>query len=206
MTIDPAAVSHAELHRFMISVVVPRPIAWISSRGADGRRNLAPFSFFNAIASRPPLLVVSINERDGQPKDTLRNIRETREFVVNVVDEPLHARMVQTSGEWAPEVDEFALTGLTPVAAERVRAPRVEEAPVSLECVLERIIDFETTSLVVGLMVWGHYREDLLTDGRVDPLKLRAVGRLGGDAYSIVDNVVRMQRPRAPRPDAARDG
>jgi flavin reductase (DIM6/NTAB) family NADH-FMN oxidoreductase RutF len=200
MTIDPSAVSHAELHRFMIGVVVPRPIAWISSLGADGRHNLAPFSFFNAIASRPPLLAVSINERAGQPKDTLRHIRETKDFVINVVDEPLHARMVETSGEWGPEVDEFTLAGLTPVASERVKAPRLKEAPVSMECALERIVDFETTSLVIGEMVWAHLRDDLLTEGRVDPLKLRPVGRLGGDAYCVVRDVVHMSRPRVPKP------
>ena len=206
MTIDPAAVSHAELHRFMIGVVVPRPIAWVSTLGADGSRNLAPFSFFNAIASKPPLLVVSINERAEGPKDTLRNIRETKDFVINVVDESLHERMVRTSGEWAPEVDEFALTGLTPVASERVKSPRLAEAPVSMECVLERVIEFETTALVIGRMVLAHYREELLTEGRVDPLKLRPVGRLGGDGYTVVREVIHLQRPRAPKPDAARDG
>ena len=200
MTIDPGAASPADLYRFMIGVVVPRPIAWISSRGPHGRHNLAPFSFFNAISSRPPLLAVSINERAGQPKDTLRNIRETDDFVINIVDEALHARMVETSGEWTPEVDEFALTGLTPAASERVKSPRVAEAPVSMECELERIIDFETTSLVVGRMVWAHLRDELLTDGRVDPLKLRPVGRLGGDAYSIVRDVVHIPRPRVPKP------
>ena len=206
MNIDPAAVSHPELHRFMISVVIPRPIAWVSSIGADGRHNLAPFSFFNAISSKPPLLMVSINERSDGPKDTLRHIRETKDFVINIVDEPLIDRMVETSGEWAPEVDEFALTGLTPAPSERVKSPRLGEAPVSMECVLERIVDFETTSLVIGRMVWARFRDDLLTDGRVDALKLRAVARLGGDGYTVVREVIHMQRPRAPKPDAARDG
>ena len=206
MNIDPAVVTQAELHRFMIGVVIPRPIAWVSTIGADGGHNLAPFSFFNAIASKPPLLIVSINERPDGPKDTLRHIRETKDFVINLVDEPLMQRMVETSGEWAPEVDEFALTQLTPAPSERVKSPRVAEAPVSMECVLERILDFESTSLVIGRMVWGCCREDLLTDGRVDALKLRPVARLGGDGYTVVREVIRMQRPRAPKPDAARDG
>ena len=206
MNIDPAVVSHAELHRFMIGVVVPRPIAWVSSIGADGRHNLAPFSFFNAIASKPPLLMVSINQRADGPKDTLRHIRDTKDFVINIVDEPLMERMVETSGEWAPEIDEFALTHLTPAPSERVKSPRVAEAPVSMECVLERILNFETTSLVIGRMVWACFRDDLLTESRIDPLKLRAVARLGGLGYTVVHEVIEMQRPKAPKPDAARDG
>src|SRR5262245_58222558 len=190
MNIDPSAISHAELHRFMIGVVIPRPIDWVSTIGPDGRHNLAPFSFFNAIASKPPLLIVSINERADGPKDTLRHIRETKDFVINIVDERLMERMVQTSGEWAPEVDEFALTQLTPAPSERVKSPRVAEAPVSMECVLDRILDFETTSLVIGRMVWGCFRDDLLTENRIDPLKLPAVARLGGDGYTVVREVI----------------
>src|SRR5688572_21654077 len=102
MVIDPAALSHADFHRFLIGVVVPRPIAWVSTVTKEGRRNLSPFSFFNAIASRPPLLSISINARGGQPKDTLRNVREIEDFVVNIVNEPLHAKMVESSGDWAP--------------------------------------------------------------------------------------------------------
>jgi flavin reductase (DIM6/NTAB) family NADH-FMN oxidoreductase RutF len=206
MHIDPAVATHAELHRFIIGVVIPRPIAWVSTIGQDGHHNLAPFSFFNAIASQPPLLVISINDRPDGPKDTLRHIRETKDFVINLVDEPLMDRMVETSGEWAPEVDEFALTKLTAARSERVKSPRLVEAPVSMECVLDRILDYETTSLVIGRMVWAHFRDDLLTDGRIDPLKLRPVARLGGDGYTVVREVIRRQRPKAPKPDAARDG
>src|SRR5688572_30566977 len=105
MIVDPARVPPADLHRLMIGVVIPRPIAFVSSVGKKGHRNLSPFSFFNAISSKPPLLSVAINARAGQPKDTLRNIKETEDFVINIVDELLLARMVESSGDWAPDVD-----------------------------------------------------------------------------------------------------
>jgi flavin reductase (DIM6/NTAB) family NADH-FMN oxidoreductase RutF len=198
MIIDPAALTTAELHRFMIGVVIPRPIAFVSSLSKHGKRNLAPFSFFNAIASKPPLLSVSINDRGGAQKDTLRNIRETEDFVINIVNEPLLAPMVHTSGDWLPDVDEFELAGLTAVASEKVKAPRLGEAPVSMECVLERIIELEGNNLVIGRLVWAHAKDELFVDGRVDPTRLLAVGRLGGIDYTVVREIIRMARPKVP--------
>lgn len=195
MILDPGAVTPGDFYRFMISVVVPRPIAFVSTMNAAGQLNVAPFSYFNAISSRPPLVGISINRRKGLPKDTLRNIEQTNEFVVNTVDEALGARMVQTSGEWPEEVDEFQLAGLTPVASDLVRPPRVGESPVSLECRLERALDLGSTTFVVGEIVRAHVRDDVLTDGRVDIAKLRPLGRLGGDGYSVVRDVFHMPRP-----------
>jgi flavin reductase (DIM6/NTAB) family NADH-FMN oxidoreductase RutF len=195
MILDPGAVTPGDFYRFMISVVVPRPIAFVSTMSGAGQLNVAPFSYFNAISSRPPLVGISINRRKGVPKDTLRNIEQTNEFVVNTVDEALGARMVQTSGEWPEEVDEFQLAGLTPVASDLVRPPRVGESPVSLECRLERAIDLGSTTFVIGEIVRAHIRDEVLTDGRVDIAKLRPLGRLGGDGYSVVREVIHMPRP-----------
>ena len=200
MFIDPKAVEQRHLHHFLISVIVPRPIAFVSTVGADGTHNLAPFSYFNLISSRPPLVGISVNRRTAGPKDTSRKVRETGDFVVNLVDEALSAQAVDASGEWAADVDEFALTGLTPVASEKVKAPRVGESPVSLECRLERIVDVGDTDLIIGEVVWAHVRDDVLRDGRVDPLLLKPVGRLGGDMYTVVREVFSKPRPRAPRP------
>lgn len=197
--VDPQAISPGDMYRFMISVVVPRPIAFVSTVGPDGRLNLAPFSYFNAITNRPPLLGISIINRRSGPKDTLRNIRAVGDFVVNVVDEPLAARMVQTSGEWPEDVDEFALTGLTPIASDLVRPPRVEESPVSLECRLYREIELGASIFVVGEILRGHASDKVLTEGRVDPAKLRPLGRLGSDAYSPLREVLRLPRPVVPR-------
>jgi len=196
MILDPSAVSPGDLYRFMISVVVPRPIAFVSTVGRDGRFNVAPFSYYNAITNRPPLLGISINRREGVPKDTLRNIEQTEEFVVNSVDEPLAAQMVLSSGEWPDDVDEFALTALTPVPSDLIKPPRVGESPVSLECRLHRLIELGSTFFVVGEILRAHVRDSVLTDGRVDIAKLRPLGRLGGDGYSVVRDVVHMPRPK----------
>lgn len=201
MIINPGEVSPGDLYRFMISVVVPRPIAFISTVSPAGALNVAPFSYFNAIASQPPLLGISINRRGGAPKDTLRNIEQTGEFVVNTVDEPLGARMVEASGDWPEDVDEFALTGLTAVASDLIRPPRVGESPISMECRLHRIIELGVTSFVVGEILRAHVKDEVLTDGRVDIEKLRPLARLGGDGYSVVREVVQMPRPK-PKPPA----
>ena len=199
MILDPKAVPPAAVHQFLIGVVVPRPIAFVSTANREGRPNVAPFSFFNAISSRPPLVGIAIGRRGDGPKDTLRNIRDTGNFVVNLVDEALGSRAVQASGDWPGDVDEFALTGLTPAPAERVRSPRVLDSPVSLECVLERIVELGRTDLVVGEVVLAHARDDVLTDGRVDIAKLRPIGRLGGDEYTVVREVFHLPRPKVER-------
>jgi flavin reductase (DIM6/NTAB) family NADH-FMN oxidoreductase RutF len=200
MFIDPAAMESRHLHHFLISVIVPRPIAFVSTLGADGSRNVAPFSYFNLISSRPPLVGISVNRRAAGPKDTSRKVRETGEFVVNIVDEALNAKAVEASGEWPADVDEFTLTGLTAVPSEKVKVPRVGESPVSLECRLERIVEIGDTDLIIGEVVWAHVRDEILRDGRVDPVLLKPVARLGGDHYAVVREVFSVQRPRVSRP------
>ncbi|HET9328476.1 MAG TPA: flavin reductase family protein [Candidatus Eisenbacteria bacterium] len=200
MFIDPAAMEQRHLHHFLISVIVPRPIAFVSTVGADGSHNVAPFSYFNLISSRPPLVGISVNRRAAGPKDTARKVRETGEFVVNLVDEALSAKAVEASGEWPPDVDEFTLTGLTPARCEKVKAPRVLESPVNLECRLERVVEVGETDFIIGEVVWAHVRDDVLRDGRVDPVLLKPVGRLGGDQYTVVREAFSMPRPRVARP------
>jgi len=199
MILDPQSVPTPDLYRFLISAVVPRPIAFVSTMSADGHTNLAPFSYFNAVSSRPPLVSISINDRADDPKDTLRNIRETREFVVNVVTESILDAMVRTAGEWPQEVSEFGPSGLTPVPSERVRPPYVAESPLQLECVLHREIALGNSFLVVGEVVLARVRDEMLTDGRVDPAKLAPVGRLGGELYAPLGPVLKRARPRVSR-------
>lgn len=199
MILDPRTMPTTDVYRFIISAVVPRPIALVSSAGADGAANVAPFSYFNAIASEPPLIGIAINDRPADPKDTLRNIRETQEFVVNVVSESMLDAMVRTAGEWPRGTSEFGPAGFTPAPSERVKPPYVAESPLQLECRLHREIPLGNSFLVVGEVVLARVRDEMLTDGRVDPAKLAPVGRLGGEFYAGLGPVLRRARPRVSR-------
>jgi flavin reductase (DIM6/NTAB) family NADH-FMN oxidoreductase RutF len=199
MLLDPGRIAGPEMYRFLISAVVPRPIAFVSTRSAGGRVNLAPFSYFNAISSVPPLVGIAIVDRPGDEKDTLRNIRETGEFVVNLVCEPMLAAMAKTAGDWPSDTSEFEVAGLTPEPSEVVAPPYVRESPLQLECRLHREVPLGNSFLVVGEVVMVRVRDDVFTDGRVDPVKLQPVGRLGGEYYSLLREVVKEPRPRVSR-------
>ena len=199
MILEPRTMPARDVYRFLISAVVPRPIAFVSTASAAGVTNLAPFSYFNAVSSEPPLVTIAISDRPDDPKDTLRNIRETREFVVNVVSEPLLDAMVRTAGEWPKTTSEFGLSGLTPAPSERVRPPYVAESPLQLECVLHSEIPLGNSLLVVGEVILARVRDDVLTDGRVDPTKLAPVGRLGGELYAPLGPVLKRARPKVSR-------
>lgn len=197
-TIVPADLHPRDAYRLLISVIVPRPIGWISSVGADGSLNLAPYSFFNGVGGNPPTVMVSIGRRQGQLKDTLRNLQETGEFVVNIVDETLAQAMNLTSGEYAYEVDEFAKAGLTPAASVDVRAPRVAEARAALEVKVTQIVPVQDThyTLVLGRVARFHLADGLLRpNGLVDAARLQPVARLGGDEYAGLGRIFEMQRP-----------
>jgi flavin reductase (DIM6/NTAB) family NADH-FMN oxidoreductase RutF len=206
MILDPRTMPANLVYRFLISAVVPRPIAFVSTVGRSGDANLAPFSYFNAVASEPPLVAIAIADRADDPKDTLRNIRETREFVVNVVSEPLLDAMVNTAGEWPARVSEFGTSGLTPAPSERVRPPYVAESPLQLECTLYREIPLGNSFLMVGEVVLARVRDDVLTDGRVDPAKLAPIGRLGGELYAPLGPVLKRVRPKVSRTTGELEG
>jgi len=199
MLLDPATTPSKEVYRFIISAVVPRPIAFVSTVSAGGVPNLAPFSYFNAVATEPPLVAIAIADRPDDPKDTLRNIRDTREFVVNVVSEPLLDAMVSTAGEWPRSTSEFGPSGLTPAASDRVQPPYVAESPLQLECRLYREVPLGNSLLVVGEVVLARARDDVLTEGRVDPEKLKPVARLGGELYAPLGPVLKRPRPKVSR-------
>lgn len=206
MILDPHKLPAKDVYRFLISAVVPRPIAFVSTIGADGVTNLAPFSYFNAVSSEPPLVAIAINDRTDDPKDTLRNIRETGEFVVNVVSEPLLDAMVRTAGNWPRGTSEFGAAGLTPAPSERVRPPYVAESPLQLECRLHREVPLGGSYLVVGEVVFARVRDDVLTEGRVDPAKLAPVGRLGGELYAPLGPVLKRARPKVSRATGTVEG
>ena len=200
MQIDIRETSPGRAYRMLISAIVPRPIAFVSTLSSAGQRNLAPFSFFMGVSSQPLTLALSVFHRQGVPKDTAANILETGEFVVNLTTEELAQRVALASGDYAREYDEFAMTGLTPVASERVRPPRVGESPVSLECRLHRSMVIgeppSATHLIVGEVVFAHVRDDLWADGMIDGEKLRPLSRLGANFYGTLGRVIAIDRPK----------
>jgi flavin reductase (DIM6/NTAB) family NADH-FMN oxidoreductase RutF len=191
MVIDPRSLSSRERYRLMISALVPRPIAWVTTVCENGQINAAPFSFFGGISSTPPLLGVSVGSRsDGTPKDTLRNAERSGEMVVNMVPYALREEMVATSRAYPPGVSEVEEVGLTVASSEVVAPPRIADSPVAFECEVERVIDFGGTSMIVGRVVRLHLADEVLADGLVDFKKLRPLGRLGGIQYLDVERGV----------------
>jgi flavin reductase (DIM6/NTAB) family NADH-FMN oxidoreductase RutF len=208
MIVSPSDLAHKDLYSILLNSVAPRPIAWVSTVSAAGQPNLAPFSFFNVVCVDPPLLAFAPGLRQpkqpevghGEAKDTLRNIRETKEFVVNVVTYELREAMNITSGEYDASVNEFELAKLTPQAPQVVRPPRVAESPVSFECKLHQILDFSTAptsgSLVIGEIVSIHINDAHLKDGKLDRNSLDLIGRMGGLQYTRTTQRFEMVRPK----------
>ncbi len=209
VTIDPKGHNYNDIYKLLIGAVVPRPIAFVSSVDAVGVFNLAPFSYFTICSSNPPFAVFSPVHRgkNQPPKDTLRNVQETGGFVVNIVSEDFLPQMNLTAADYPPETDEFAISGLTPVASERVKAPRVSQSPVQMECVLKDVITLSDQpgggSLVVGQIVLIHIDKQVLADPeksifKIDPDKLKAIGRMGGPTYTRTLDRIDLERPKWP--------
>lgn len=197
---DTAALTNRERYQLLTSLVVPRPIAWVSTRSPEGQRNLAPFSYFSAVAATPFLVSVSIGSRGGVEKDTLRNIRATGAFCVNVATEPQLDAMNETAGEYGPEVDEFAHAGLAAAQAESVDAPYVAECPAVLECRLFKVVELDgaPNTLVIGEVLRVRLADAVpLAPGTLyaDTAALRPVGRLWGDLYATVGEMPALKRP-----------
>jgi flavin reductase (DIM6/NTAB) family NADH-FMN oxidoreductase RutF len=187
-------------NRVLTGVVVPRPIAFVSSMSAAGLVNLAPFSFFNAVAYDPPTIVFSSSRHAGDKrKDTLANIEETGEFVVNVVVDAIAEAMNRTAAEYPTEVNEFAIAGLTPVPSDVVRPPRVAESPANMECRLNQVVPIgqgrHQHGLVIGEIVLLHIRDDIIQGHRINHQKLQPTGRLAGNMYCHTADVFEMVRP-----------
>ncbi|MHC5010899.1 MAG: flavin reductase family protein [Planctomycetota bacterium] len=197
MQIEAAGLSPRESYHLLISVVLPRPIAWMSTVDAEGRPNLAPFSFFGGVTASPPTVMVSIGRRKGRPKDTAANLLATREAVVHVPHRALAERMVATSAEAAADVSEFDLAGLTAAPATDVRPARVEEAAVAMEAVVDRHLEIGDGPVDLFLLriLRFHVADELLVDGLPDPARLRAVGRLGGSLYCDTTAPFAVARP-----------
>lgn len=202
MEISPASLSERDLNRILTGTVVPRPIAWVSTLDADGQPNLAPFSFFNVVCTKPPTLLFcpGIRGLDGANKDTLNNIRATNEYVINIVTEGTAEAMNKTATELPAGASEFEFAGVTAAPATRVRPPRVAESPVSFECELRQILGIGdggpgSASIVIGEVVHLHIAEEiLLPEYKIDTRALKPIGRLAGYGYTRVTDLFEMKR------------
>jgi flavin reductase (DIM6/NTAB) family NADH-FMN oxidoreductase RutF len=188
MLFDFTEIPPAECYKLLISTVTPRPIAWVVSQNASGRLNAAPFSFFNAFSGDPPVIGIGIGSRTpSTPKDTRVNIRETGQFVVNLVSEENAEAMNVTAIEFKPGVNELEKAGLTTVSSVRVRPPRIAESPVSMECELMQIVDLgPDNALVLGRVVAMHVRDDAVMDAAkhyIDTPKLKLIARMHGRGW-----------------------
>lgn len=191
---------HGLPHNPFNAVVTPRPIGWISTRGADGSDNLAPYSFFNAVAYEPPQVMfasTSVKEDRGDTKDSVANIRETGVFAVNIVEYAMRDAMSRTSGPWGRETDEFVDAGLEKAACETIACACVAGAPAVLECRMTQILRIEGAAnfVVFGKVTGVHLRDDCVVDGVFDVTKFQPLARGGYRDYSVVREVFSLDRP-----------
>ncbi len=201
MIIDPKKQSYKENYKLMIGSIVPRPIALVSTYSKADICNLAPFSFFTGITSDPPTICFSPARRgiEGEEKDTLKNIKDTGEFVINIVNEDIVEQMNETATEFPPEVDEFKESGLTAIKAKIVNPPLVKESPISFECKRLQILEIGKAQsgggfLVIGEIVMFHIDDELLENGRIDTGLLNPIGRLAGMEYTKLGERFKIKR------------
>jgi len=197
--VEPSSLHGKELHDFFSSVIVPRPIAFISSVNAQGQYNAAPFSTFSRLTLDPPIVVLAFGRRKGQKKDTVRNIEAVGDFVINMVDEDLAERMNQAAADYPPEIDEIREVGLTALKSDKVKSPRIAEAPLSLECKLVQTVEVgnkpNRSTIFLGEILVVHIKDEIMTNGKLDPLKAKIIGRLGdGNLYCRTTNTFSMKR------------
>lgn len=190
----------SEFYKYLINIITPRPIAWVSTISKTGVPNLAPFSFSSGVTSHPPThLFCPANHSDGRKKDTLINIEDTGEYVCNVVPYALRLPMVASSEEFPPEVSEFAEAGVTAAPSRLVKPPRVKESPVAMECKVMKVVPIGTGpnagNIVVGEIVALHIDDAVMKNGKIDPALLDTIGRLGGADYCRTTERFTLVRP-----------
>ena len=188
---DPAELPARKVYELLTMLVVPRPIAWVSTVAPDGTPNVAPHSYFNIMSNTPPVVHIT----SAGEKDTLRNIRSTGEFVINVVSRDLLAQMNLTAADFPADEDEFGWAELDRTASSVVKPPRVARARAALECTLRQVLEIGDGRMAFGEVVRIHTAHDLWDGDEIPPERLDAVGRLGGSAYQMIDGVHRLDRP-----------
>ena len=206
MKFDPSEISFTEVHKLMIGSIVPRPIAFVSTLSKNGKNNIAPFSYFNGVCSRPPTIMFAPARRgwDGKEKDTLVNIRDNNQFVINIVSESFAEQMVMCSTDFDSDVDEFEISGLNPVPSNKISPPRLLESKISYECELNQIVeigegDAGSGFIVIGTIVLFHIDDDVYDNGHILLDRLEPLGRLAGNQYTRPNNnleIIRKVKPK----------
>ena len=195
MHLDADSLTPEATYRLLSGIVVPRPIAWITTLSASGVSNLAPFSCFTFVSNKPPMIGVNIGRKAGVRKDTGANILETGEFVVNIAD-MRHVNLIhESSAEHPPQVSEVELLGLATLACDTVRVPRLADVPIALECRLAQVVPFGQTGseFFVGEITRYHFRDGLYVNGKIDTVALDPVCRIGGPNYAALGSVVTLR-------------
>lgn len=201
---DPEECGLMRFYKILISAIAPRPIAFVSTLASDGTRNLSPFSYFNFFSANPPVVVFSVSTIANGEKDTLRNITETKECVIHVADMAIVNQLNLTSVPFAPDVDEFEQSGLTPIPADMVQPSRIAEAKIALECKVQQIVPLGKArgagNLVICEVVRVHVARDILyaDEASIDPRKFRSLSRLGGEWYLQTTPDALFELPRPP--------
>ena len=195
MSLLASALDPEATYRLLSGIVVPRPIAWVTTLSPEGVVNLAPFSCFTFVSNKPALLGINVGRKAGRRKDTGANIHHLGEFVVNIGESAQTAAIHESSVEHAPDVSEAELLGLRSVASDAIRVPRLADVPVSMECRLERVIAFGDTGseFIVGEVLVFHVREGLLHNGKIDTRALDPVCRIGGPNYATLGSIVTLR-------------
>jgi flavin reductase (DIM6/NTAB) family NADH-FMN oxidoreductase RutF len=201
LSIDPSENTVRENYKFLIGSIIPRPIAFVTTKSKDGIINGAPFSYFNIVSSDPPLISVSIQRSSGKQKDTARNIMEVKEFVVHIVDKHNVEKINQTAANLPPDQSEIEFADLTIVESKKISVPGVKEAKIRLECSLKQMIelgenDTPSCDLIIGQIVQFHIEEGIYENGRIDPIGLAAVSRLAGNDYAKIGEIFSIERPK----------
>ncbi|MFD1929571.1 flavin reductase family protein [Sporosarcina siberiensis] len=200
ISIDPQKNSERDNYKLLIGSIIPRPIAFVTTQSEDGIVNGAPFSYFNIVSSNPPMVSLSIQRPNDQPKDTARNIYSSREFVVHIVDDKNVAKINETAASLPATESEIELAKLTLVDSENVSVPGVKEAKVRMECRLVQAIplggDGAGSDLFIGEVVRFHVDEAIYENGRIDPRGLNAISRLAGSSYAAIGDIFSIERPK----------
>jgi flavin reductase (DIM6/NTAB) family NADH-FMN oxidoreductase RutF len=195
MHVDPTTLSADETYKLLTGVVVPRPVAWVTTLSANGGINLAPFSTFTFVSPKPPMLAFSVGQRDGIYKDTARNILAVEEYVVHIADGALIEAVHGSAIEYPPEVSEIEMLGLATAPSLHVKPPRVAAAPIAMECRLRQCLEFGDTRsrLIVGEVLAFHFRDGLLQNGKINTKLLNPLARLAGPNYATLGEIVALQ-------------